>query len=137
MPGVAAAEQNAQPVDYLARNRAFWEGLAPEVGAYGDQVGHGRRRWAEPAPVWGDWSVPETELGLLPGDVADTDVLELGCGPGTSRRSWARWSTSPNLWRTDRRDWGFPDPFATTRATNTSAAAGDEHERRRVFFMTG
>src|SRR5918994_7441151 len=98
MPGVAAAEQNAQPVDYLARNRAFWEGLAPEVGAYGDQVGHGRRRWAEPALVWGDWSVPEAELGLLPGDVAGMDVLELGCGTGYVSAWLARLGARPVGW---------------------------------------
>jgi hypothetical protein len=65
---------------YLAGNRAFWEGLTPDAGAYGDQLAHGRQRWSAPAPVWGDWSVPESRLRLLPDDVAGTDMLELGCG---------------------------------------------------------
>lgn len=96
MPDVAAAEEHhPQVVDYLASNRAFWEGLAPEVGAHGDQVGHGRQRWAEPAPVWGDWSVPESELRLLPDDVAGMDVLELGCGTGYVSAWLARLGACP------------------------------------------
>lgn len=39
----------------------------------------GRRSWARDEPCWGIWSLPESELGLLP-DVAGTDVVELGCG---------------------------------------------------------
>ena len=72
----------AVEIDYLAANRAFWEGLAPEAGEHGDQAGHGRQRWAEPAPVWVDWSIPESELRLLPDDLTGLDVVELGCGTG-------------------------------------------------------
>ena len=92
MSGVAAADES---FDYLAANRAFWEGLAPDVGAHGDQVAHGRQRWAEPAPVWGDWSVPESELRLLPDDVAGLDVLELGCGTGYVSAWLARLGARP------------------------------------------
>ncbi len=81
--------------DYLTANREFWEGLAPEAGEHGDQAGHGRQRWAEPAPVWGDWSVPESELRLLPDDVAGMDVLELGCGTGYVSAWLARLGARP------------------------------------------
>jgi SAM-dependent methyltransferase len=95
MHRVATVEQPPPQVDYLAGNRAFWEGLAPDVGEHGDQVGHGRRRWAEPAPVWGDWSVPESQLRLLPEDVAGMDVLELGCGTGYVSAWLARLGARP------------------------------------------
>jgi SAM-dependent methyltransferase len=36
--------------------------------------------------MWGVWSIPETDLGVL-GDTRDLDVLELGCGA-------AQWSTA-------------------------------------------
>jgi SAM-dependent methyltransferase len=35
--------------------------------------------WAQDAPVWGQWSVPESDLQAL-GEVAGLDVVELGCG---------------------------------------------------------
>jgi SAM-dependent methyltransferase len=74
------AGQVPQSEEYVAHNREFWERLAPEAGEHGDQLAYGRQRWAEPAPVWGDWGVPESELRLLPDDLAGLDVLELGCG---------------------------------------------------------
>ena len=62
------------PFDYLARNQAGWTQAAPD---YAEQ---GRTNWAGPV-TWGIWSVPETDVGLLP-DVEGRDVLELGCGTG-------------------------------------------------------
>ena len=82
-------------IDYVTANRAFWEGLAPDAGEHGDQAGHGRQRWAEPAPVWGDWSVPESELRLLPDDVTGMDVVELGCGTGYVSAWLARLGARP------------------------------------------
>jgi SAM-dependent methyltransferase len=92
---MTAAGQYPQPDDYLAGNRAFWEGLAPDAGEHGDQLAHGRQRWAEPAPVWGDWSVPESRLRLLPDDVAGLDVVELGCGTGYVSAWLARLGARP------------------------------------------
>jgi SAM-dependent methyltransferase len=37
--------------------------------------------WLKREIDWGVWQVPEAELGALP-DVADKDVVELGCGTG-------------------------------------------------------
>jgi SAM-dependent methyltransferase len=62
------------PPDHVLRNRAHWDAAAPEWEAAG------RRRWAADEPSWGIWSVPETQLHVLPGDVAGMDVVELGCG---------------------------------------------------------
>jgi SAM-dependent methyltransferase len=59
--------------DYLARNRAFWNGKAHAF------VKAGERNWSE-GPSWGIWSVPETELRLLPTDMSGLDAIELGCG---------------------------------------------------------
>jgi SAM-dependent methyltransferase len=58
--------------DYLRRNRIAWNAEAPSY------VESGRRAWSS-EPSWGIWSVPESELRLLP-DVAGWDVLEAGCG---------------------------------------------------------
>ncbi len=84
-----------QPEDYVAGNRAFWEGLTARAGEHGDQLTHGRRRWAQSAPVWGDWSVPESQLRLLPDDLTGLDTLELGCGTGYVSAWLARLGTHP------------------------------------------
>jgi len=63
----------ADTSDYIARNRAHWDRLAPEYAQ------HGERRWSE-EPSWGIWSVPDTQLKILPPDVTGMDVVELGCG---------------------------------------------------------
>lgn len=63
-------------VDHVRRNRAYWN-------TDGNAV-HGplaRGRWAA-EPCWGLWARPESELHLLPDDVAGLDVIELGCGTG-------------------------------------------------------
>lgn len=59
-------------LEHVSRNRAHWGELAPE---YADA---GRRNWGS-EPSWGIWSIPETEVHLLP-EVAGKDVLEAGCG---------------------------------------------------------
>ena len=92
---VTVTKQSPQSEDYVARNREFWETLAPDAGEHGDQVAHGRQRWAEPAPVWGDWSIPESQLRLLPDDVTGLDVLELGCGTGYISAWLARLGARP------------------------------------------
>jgi SAM-dependent methyltransferase len=55
------------------RNRELWDGLAD-----GYQREHGAQLDVD-APAWGQWSIPEADVGVLP-DVAGRDVLELGCG---------------------------------------------------------
>ena len=60
--------------DHVRRNRALWDGWAPEFAAPGEA------NWAREAPAWGIWNVPETQLDLLPADLAGRDAIELGCG---------------------------------------------------------
>jgi SAM-dependent methyltransferase len=59
--------------EYAVRNRAFWDGYAPQW------VDAGVRHWAAAEPTWGIWGTPEEQLHLLEG-VAGKDVIELGCG---------------------------------------------------------
>lgn len=64
--------------DRLAATRGFWDGLTGAEGEFARQADYGRAMWAA-EPNWGDWSVPEAQLRLLP-DVAGLDTVELGCG---------------------------------------------------------
>jgi len=59
--------------DYIARNRQAWEILARNYAE------PGRRNWQSTQPLWGNWSIPESDLHVLP-PVAGKDVIELGCG---------------------------------------------------------
>jgi SAM-dependent methyltransferase len=60
--------------DHVRRNRSFWDG---EAARY---AGPGRRGWAAAEPSWGVWGVPESELRMLPADLAGLDAIDLGCG---------------------------------------------------------
>ena len=60
--------------DHVRRNRALWDDWAKEYAAAGEE------HWAGDTPRWGIWGVPETDLGILPADIAGKDVIELGCG---------------------------------------------------------
>jgi len=62
------------PPDHVMRNRSYWNERAPEYAA------RGRAKWAGDAPTWGKWGVPESQLGVLPGELAGLDAIELGCG---------------------------------------------------------
>jgi SAM-dependent methyltransferase len=58
----------------LRHNRALWTAVN---SAFTDE--HADRAWAADQITWGLFQVPERDLGVL-GDVADLDVVELGCG---------------------------------------------------------
>jgi hypothetical protein len=60
--------------DHIVRNRAAWNVAA------GGYVDPGRRNWSS-EPSWGIWSIPESDVHILP-DVAGLDVIELGWGTG-------------------------------------------------------
>ena len=64
------------PVDHVAENRRYWD-----VGA-ANWVAAGERAWATTEPTWGIWGIPNTELALLPDDLAGVRAIELGCGTG-------------------------------------------------------
>jgi SAM-dependent methyltransferase len=60
--------------EHVRRNR--------EVSDTGLSVGfaaRARKQWAAD-PHWGIWAVPQTELAVLPSELAGKDVIELGCG---------------------------------------------------------
>ena len=59
--------------EHVLRNRKLWDDWAPRF------VEDGERAWNE-SPTWGIWGVPETELHVLPDDLAGRDAIELGCG---------------------------------------------------------
>jgi SAM-dependent methyltransferase len=60
--------------DYVAVNRASWTQANAE---YTDRQAQGA--WAQEEITYGKWSVPESELRVLP-DVSGKEVIELGCG---------------------------------------------------------
>ena len=60
--------------DHARRNREVWDSyLSAEFSA------RARRQWAAD-PHWGIWAVPQTDLAVLPPELAGKDVIELGCG---------------------------------------------------------
>jgi SAM-dependent methyltransferase len=62
-----------KPSEQALTNRAHWDRTSDEYQArHGEFIGRAE-------PRWGIWQIPESELGVL-GDVANKDVLELGCG---------------------------------------------------------
>ena len=60
-------------VDDVSRNREAWNAISDDY-----QRAHDAQLGVDEI-VWGNWSIPDDELGAL-GDVAGKDVLELGCG---------------------------------------------------------
>ena len=60
--------------EHVRRNRAAWDKWASEY------VKPGEAAWANQTPTWGIWDVPESDLGMLPEDLAGKDAIELGCG---------------------------------------------------------
>ena len=60
--------------DHIRRNRVLWDAWAQEYAAGGEDA------WAQEHPTWGIWSVPESQIGMLPDDLMGKDVIELGCG---------------------------------------------------------
>jgi SAM-dependent methyltransferase len=60
--------------EHARRNRDQWDEWAESYAAMG------RRAWAASEPSWGVWHVPESQLRMLPDDLAGLDAIELGCG---------------------------------------------------------
>jgi SAM-dependent methyltransferase len=69
-------ETTAGPKDHVASNREAWDRMAA------DYVEPGHANWASDEVIWGIFSVPETQIGMLPDDLAGMDTVELGCGTG-------------------------------------------------------
>ena len=60
--------------EHVRRNRAMWDEWAQKFAAAGE------RGWAQSAPSWGIFNVPEAELHVLPENLTGKDAIELGCG---------------------------------------------------------
>jgi SAM-dependent methyltransferase len=60
--------------EHVRKNRVAWDRFAS------DYVNPGERSWATNDPTWGIFHIPETEVHLLPADLAGRDTVELGCG---------------------------------------------------------
>ena len=60
--------------DSIERNVAYW--TEQNAGHYGPA---GRRHWSTDTFTWGEFEIPEAEVGALP-DVTGKDVVEIGCG---------------------------------------------------------
>src|SRR5207253_1801840 len=65
---------SADRLDSVARNIAEWTQKNAEF--YDARASHA---WVEQQITWGIWNIPESELRALP-EVADLEVIELGCG---------------------------------------------------------
>ncbi|MGW0230602.1 class I SAM-dependent methyltransferase [Actinopolymorpha singaporensis] len=62
--------------EHVRRNRQVWDARHSEwFGALA------REQWAA-EPHWGVWRIPQTDLPVLPDDLAGKDLIELGCGTG-------------------------------------------------------
>ena len=128
--------------DYVIRNRASWDGWASEYEE------PGRPNWAQDEPSWGIWSVPESEVRLLPDGLDGLDVIELGCGTGYVSAWLARRGARPvgidnsqaqlKTARAFQREFGLefpllhgnaedvplPTPALTSRSPSTARASG-------------
>lgn len=66
---------NAMEAEHVVENRRYWDAMAA------DWVASGETAW-ESDPRWGQWGVPESEVGMFPDDLGGHDAIELGCGTG-------------------------------------------------------
>ena len=101
--------------DYVAVNREGWTQANAE---YTDA--QGERAWAQEEITWGKWSIPEREVQVLP-DLADKDVVELGCGTGYFG-SWLKRAGARRVVGVDV----TPAQLATARRLNEQHALGLE-----------
>ncbi|MBM4407805.1 MAG: class I SAM-dependent methyltransferase [Chloroflexi bacterium] len=82
-------EAEADLPEHVRRNRAHWDATADKW------VAPGRRAWSTAEITWGVFGVPESQLQVLPDDLAGLDVIELGCGTAY-RCAWlARGGAAP------------------------------------------
>lgn len=65
------------PDDHVPHTRRQWDA---HMSAWFDRSAHAR--WAAPEPYWGMWRIPQSQLAVLPADVAGLAAVELGCGSG-------------------------------------------------------
>ena len=59
--------------DHLIENQRFWDAYAPKW------IERGEAAWRAEQPYWGILATPESDLALVPCDLAGRSVVELGC----------------------------------------------------------
>ena len=111
----------------IERNQAHWTSQAEEY------AGYARRSWSTDEVSWGQFGIPEDEVGVLP-DVAGKDVVEIGCGTAyvsawLARRGAARVigldPTSPQLATARLMQEEFGPRFPLVRAAGESVPLRD------------
>jgi ubiquinone/menaquinone biosynthesis C-methylase UbiE len=60
--------------EHVQRNRTAWDEWATDYATWAP------RHWASAEPTWGQFLVPEADLGALPPSIEGMDAIELGCG---------------------------------------------------------
>jgi SAM-dependent methyltransferase len=63
-------------VSHVVTNRGHWDVLATSYAR------NARQQWAQIEPTWGIFAVPQSQVPMLPADLAGAEVLEMGCGTG-------------------------------------------------------
>jgi SAM-dependent methyltransferase len=66
-------ESNQLP-EHVRLNREVWNKQAANYASAGEKA------WSQDKPTWGIWGIRESQVGLLPDDLAGKDTIELGCG---------------------------------------------------------
>ena len=67
-------ESSEELPEHVSENRRYWDQMA------GDWVDRGARCWEASEPWWGEFEIPESQVGMLPPDMSGVDAIELGCG---------------------------------------------------------
>jgi hypothetical protein len=75
--------------EHVRRNRDHWDQLATTY------VAAGERAWASNVPSWGIWSVPESEVGMFPDDLAGPAVFKIYPFSNLAGRRRSAASSSP------------------------------------------
>jgi SAM-dependent methyltransferase len=60
--------------EHVSENRRHWDQMADHW------VDRGVRCWDLSEPSWGEFEIPESQVGMLPADLSGVDAIELGCG---------------------------------------------------------
>lgn len=60
--------------EHVQRNQRFWAEWSKDFARWAPKM------WASETIHWGQYQVPDVELGALPASVDGLDVIELGCG---------------------------------------------------------
>jgi SAM-dependent methyltransferase len=64
-----------EPTGHVSVTRRQWD---EHMSAWFDR--YADRRWAAAEPFWGIWCIPQSQLPVLPADLAGAAAVELGCG---------------------------------------------------------